>query len=330
MPEKRIWVVRAGAGNFLAEDFRKSSRVSIGWSELGQPLANFPSRAALKEAYRKAYPDDSGVRAGGQTGQLWRFGKEISSGDFVLTPVQPTREVMLGSFEGDYEYKPKEASGYPHCRKVRWVKTVSRDFFSSSFRASLGSTLTVFDMTYYLGELESILQGKPIPEDEAPPEEETSFYDETRSKAEGLISDLIDKLEPYDFQDLVAGVIESLGYRAKSSARGPDGGVDVVAHTDALGLGEDVVKAQVKHRKGQVSRPELQSFLGALRSGDKGLFVSTGGFTKEADREADKSEKKVRLLNREEFVEMLLENYDRMPPAAQALIPLKKVFLPTR
>ena len=76
---------------------------------------------------------------------------------------------------------------------------------------------------------------------------------------------------------LVAGLLKAMGYCARVTPKGPDGGLDVIASPDALGLESPRIVAEVKHRKGAMGAPAVRSFIGGLRAGDRGLYVSTGG-----------------------------------------------------
>ena len=116
--------------------------------------------------------------------------------------------------------------------------------------------------------------------------------------------------------------------RTKVSRPGPDKGIDIVAHPDPLGLETPLVKVQAKHTRATICAPDLRGFLGTLRGDDKGLFVSTGGFTQEAWREPDKSGKTVTLLDRDGFIELLIEHYEKLEPEFQAMIPLRKLYIP--
>jgi len=77
-------------------------------------------------------------------------------------------------------------------------------------------------------------------------------------------------------QDLVAGLIEAMGYQVQVSDKGPDGGIDVLAHRDAFGFEKPVIKVQDKHRKQSTGSPEIQQLLGAHPIDASCLFVSTG------------------------------------------------------
>jgi len=73
---------------------------------------------------------------------------------------------------------------------------------------------------------------------------------------------------------------------------------------------------------------QIRSFLGGRHQDDKGLYVSTGGFTKDAHYEAERANIPVKLMNLPELVNALLENYEKLDIETQRLIPLKKTYLP--
>lgn len=112
-----------------------------------------------------------------------------------------------------------------------------------------------------------------------------------------LIKDRVSQLGWEDMERLVAGMLKAMGYCARVTPKGPDGGRDVIASPDALGLESPRIVAEVKHRKGAMGAPAVRSFIGGLRAGDRGLYVSTGGFTREARYEADRANVPVRPLD---------------------------------
>jgi restriction system protein len=190
----------------------------------------------------------------------------------------------------------------------------------------MGSTLTVFGLDEHLPEIHRLVTDEPAladEEEEAPP-----FFDEVKAKADELIADLISHLDPYDFQDLVAAVLRAMGFRAVSSPPGADRGVDIVAHPDPFGFERPRIKVQVKHRQATVGGPDVRGFLGTLRSGDNGLYVSTGGFTRDAILEAERSREPVMLLDRDDFIRILLEHYEALDSEYKAKVPLRKVWVP--
>ncbi len=135
-------------------------------------------------------------------------------------------------------------------------------------------------------------------------------------------------MNPYDFQNLVAALLRAMGYHVSWVAPpGPDKGIDILAHTDPLGTSVPRIKVQVKRREDKVTVEGLRSFMALLGDQDVGIFVSTGGFTSEAESEARTQEKrKVTLLDLEKLFDLWVQHYDRVAEADKRLLPLKPVY----
>ena len=76
------------------------------------------------------------------------------------------------------------------------------------------------------------------------------------------ILDFVNDKNPYEFQDIVAALLDVMGYHISTVAeRGPDGGIDIIAYTDPLGTSQPRIIVQVKHRPDDtISSDEIQSY----------------------------------------------------------------------
>ncbi len=151
------WVVRADKP--IANKVEKTSRVAIGWVQMGDLYA-----LKTKEEFQGKYQTIFGATGSKmQTGanQLYRFVIEIQRKDYVITPLSASREILIGTVTGDYSYDPLAVStGYPNVRAVTWLKKISRDILSPKLRGSSGSIMTVFNISKYLSEIENFLDKK--------------------------------------------------------------------------------------------------------------------------------------------------------------------------
>ncbi len=265
--------------------------------------------------------------------QLYKFANDVREGDLVLTPIAETREIMIGTCAGGYEFRSDEL--LPHLRRVEWSKRVSRDALSERAKRSAGSSLTLFSLNEHGAEIEALAAaergGELPPQSEEDDESSTlELYEEVRGQSEELISDRIARMDPFEFEELVAALLRAMGYHADRTPSGPDRGVDVIAQSDALGLDAPRIKVQVKQRNNRASAAEVRGLVATLRQPERGLFVSTGGFSREALYEAERAPQgiAVRTLNRDEFIGLLTTFYEALEPEARATIPLKKVFIP--
>ena len=142
-----------------------------------------------------------------------------------------------------------------------------------------------------------------------------------------VIRRIMADLSGYDFEVMVAHLLECMGYTARVTQKSGDGGVDVIAHMDALGFQPPIVKVQCKRMTSQVPRPEVDQLLGTLGEGEYGLFVSLGSFSR-GGMELERNRAKLRLIDGEQFVELVLANYSRLSARYRSLIPLKQIYVP--
>jgi restriction system protein len=169
---------------------------------------------------------------------------------------------------------------------------------------------------------------KPQAVEEEPLEEEDLLQD-LQARSHEFIKDKVSKLDWEQMQRLTAGLLRAMGYKTRISPSGPDRGKDVVASPDGFGFEQPRIIVEVKHRKGQMGSQEVRSFLAVIRhAGDKGLYVSTGGFSREAYYEAERATNPITLMDLDDLVEAILEHYERMDLETRVLLPLRRLYWP--
>jgi restriction system protein len=327
---ERFWVVRVPKGQEVIQKVKTEGVVAFG-SAITKSVADLLNKDEMKELYRAVQPEATEPRVNTQVGQLYRIAHVIQGGDWILTPDRDNRTLLFGKAVGEYSYLPNVlGSAFSHARKVNWSGEFSRDAMSISLKKSMGGISTILNMDKHGAELLQLMKQpeaktrRIVTEDEEA--EAASFYDETKARADELISDLISEIDPYDFQDLVAGLLRAMGYRTRVSERGPDQGVDIIAHPDPLGFETPRIKVQVKHRQSAAGGPEVRNLIGTLGEGEKGLFVSTGGFTKEAQSEAKRTTR-LTLVDGDDFVKLLTEHYQELDSDYRAIVPLRRIWV---
>ena len=326
------WMVRAGDNNELISVFLDKQVAAIGWSELGNPL-QYPTRDRLIESAHAIYiKEKPGTRIAWGS-QVWKFSREIAVGDWIITYMKEAREYIVGRVNQPYSYNPGIISDiYPNVIGVKWeAKRIPRDSLSQGAKNTLGGISTVFRVDSWGNEIENLLKGDGAPNVDS--SDNTGSSDEGLSdnsdfiqQAMTLLEDAIYQLDPWQMQELVGGLLEAMGYQVRVSSKGPDQGVDVIAHRDAFGFEKPIIKVQVKHRKMAAGGPEIQQLLGASPIDANCLFVSTGGFTSQAKTIAQQHQ--VKLLDLTELVNLVVDWYEKMPAEKQAILPLRKVYVP--
>jgi restriction system protein len=325
------WMVRAGRKGIYSEDF-EGGFVAIGWSQLGD-LSQYVSDVDLREKYIEVYGNEKPQATANAVAMITKFRDKIKANDYLVSYNPETREYLVGKDQGKYSYEPEAIGDYSNLRAATWLGKVSRDVLSQRSRNSLGSTLTLFSINQgVMDEFLAALKGKPIPDeplDVAGVEDGSVLLkDETVDRSHELIKDKIVGLGPEEMEELVAAILRGMGYRAKVSPKGPDRGVDVIASLDGLGLTRPRIKVEVKHRGGSIGAPVIRGFIGALRDGDSGLFVSTGGFTREARYESERSTFPLTLIDLDDLADLIVTHYEDFDLDGRALVPLVKIYWP--
>ena len=328
-----MWMVRAESDGSLFQPFIDKGLVAIGWPDVGD-LGRFESRETLLAELRDRYP---GQRAGWYTnagGMLHRFSRELQADDSVVSYDRTRRVYAVGKLRGEYRFDAGFDPAYPNVRRVEWkAMEVSRDALATATKNSLGSTLTLFQLSDTAEEdvwrATRGEQAAPSEDEEEDDEEEKLLLEGLESRSIEFIKDRIVGLDWEEMQSLVAGVLGALGYKARISARGPDRGVDIVASRDGFGFENPRIVVEVKHRPGeQVGAPGIRSFVGGRHVDDKCLYVSTGGFSKEARYEADRANVLVTLLDLDDLAKTLVENYEPLDGETRRLVPLRRIYWP--
>lgn len=307
--------------------------VAIGWHEIG-PL-NGLSREEITERVASEWPHWSKGRVVISAGQLYRFANELAVGDRVLTYDKGRRLYLVGRVTSEYRFDPEPmgADGeYPNLREVDWQGAVKRDDLSGATRNSLGAISTLFQISPDAAkEVEAVLSGsaKPAAEPEDAQAEDDAPLRDIEAQAKELIKDQVSRLDWQEMQELVAGLLRGMGYKTKVSAEGPDRGKDIVASPDGFGFESPRIVVEVKHRPGTaMGAQQLRSFLGGRHKDDKGLYVSTGGFTKDALYEAERANIPIALMSLDDLVTALIDHYHLLDSETRQLVPLTKVFWP--
>lgn len=327
------WMIRAGRGGVYATSWLERGVIGIGWDFDGADIAAM-NREQIRAAYGQAHPGDSKGKVAAGVGQVYRFAHDMMTDSTVVMYDPESRLYHLGVITGPC-VAVCDMDGVTYTRDVTWGETAPRDVLSPSSKNSLGGIQTIFAVSdEVMVDLMNAAKDKSaVPSNDSAIDDSNATNDEetlaaTYDNGIELIKDRVNQLDWEDMERLVAGLLKAMGYCARVMPKGPDGGRDVVASPDALGLESPRIVAEVKHRKGAMGAPAVRAFIGGLRAGDRGLYVSTGGFTKEARYEADRANIPVRLLDLDAFVRHYVEIYDKTDDDIRSILPLTRIWWP--
>lgn len=135
-----------------------------------------------------------------------------------------------------------------------------------------------------------------------------------------LEDNLIERIlqcKPEFFERLVVELLMKMGYgydRSSGSVVGKshDGGVDGIINEDKLGLSKIYIQAKRYAIGNNVGSHDAQAFVGAMQKAQKGVFITTSDFTKEAKKyvreiQNGSNATPLRLINGHELAKLMIQ-----------------------
>ncbi len=151
---------------------------------------------------------------------------------------------------------------------------------------------------------------------DATPEEQIDAAHAVLTNA--LKADLLTRVleqSPTFFERLIVELLVAMGYggshedAARRLGRSGDGGIDGIIDEDRLGLDRIYVQAKRYAVGSTVGRPEVQGFVGSLvgLGANKGVFVTTSSFSKQARDYAEGLQQRVILIDGSRLTDLMVE-----------------------
>ncbi len=148
--------------------------------------------------------------------------------------------------------------------------------------------------------------------DATPTDRFETAFNELQLALVGELLERLASLSPKGFEHAVLNVLRAMGYAADEQSvlhtgQSGDEGIDGIIYQDPMGL--DRVYVQAKNWANPVSGPDLSKFVGAmdLQGASKGVFVTRSTFTPQAMNFAEKSMKRIVLVDGNRFARLMIQ-----------------------
>ncbi|WP_419798707.1 MAG: restriction endonuclease [Terasakiella sp.] len=172
-----------------------------------------------------------------------------------------------------------------YLKKAGYLENSSRGVWALTEKAKKSETIDSKEIVTYVRCLD---KGSASNEPENTPEDSSEQPDEALAWREKLHQVLINEISPDSFERLTQRLLRESGFiHVEVTGRTGDGGIDGKGIARINGLMSFHIAFQCKKYKGSVGAPEIRDFRGAtVGRADRGLFITTGSFTKAAIDEA--------------------------------------------
>jgi restriction system protein len=327
-----LWLVRAGKHG-EREDFALQNKVAvIGWEEFPD-ISYIQARSEFHTLLHKTFPDEKPNTLRNWEGQLWPFFHEIKKGDLIALPLKHRAVIAIGEADGEDRYEPNNPPGARHFVPVKSWHEFPRNAFETDLLYSFGALKTVCRIQRNQAEerVKAILSGKKVvakisngDEDE----KEESLPDLEQLARDQIVNYIERRFKGDKLAYLVEAILIAQGYQTRVSPKGADGGVDILAGKGVLGFETPRLAVQVKSWDAPIDIKVFNELQGAMASfgAELGLIVAWGGYKSTVEKEAARHFFKMRIWDADILVQMIQENYGKLPAAIQAELPLKRIW----
>ena len=245
--------------------------------------------------------------------------------EFKLTPEEI--DTLIPS--GQQRFANRVGWAKTHLKKAGLIDYPQRGHFQITQRGVnvLKETPEAIDMKYLMkfpefqefrkvGQVDKEKEKIENTSEPLPPEESIEVaYQEIRA---GLADDLLDyvlKCSPAFFEKLVVELLVSMGYggsqenAARAVGKSGDDGIDGIIDEDKLGLDSIYIQAKRYQKDSKIGVHYIRDFIGALQGAkaNKGVFLTTAGFTKEAMDFVSKVQSRVVLIDGKRLANLMID-----------------------
>ncbi|WP_087974838.1 AAA family ATPase [Oceanobacillus rekensis] len=208
--EPRYWLLSAGEGNYLWDNFKEKEQISIGWVKLGD-LRKYKDKREISDTLKELYETDHSPTNDALANE--QFSREMKENDYVLIKHGIKKIIAFGVLKSKYQYDPGNGEHHSY-REVEWLREGVWDVSDLPVHMK-----TLTDVTLYEDYLQTILERIEVNEPSPPYEiKETEVEEDIELYT-------IDDISSDVFMDLekIEDAIESLEYKKNIILQGPPG-----------------------------------------------------------------------------------------------------------
>ena len=157
--------------------------------------------------------------------------------------------------------------------------------------------------------------------------EEEPEFEQFEEKAWEKIEKYLQLMPWHEVQNLVGDLLRAMDYHVIWEAQPGQKGSDIIAFQDPLGTQSPRIRVEVKSQQSRIDLDNVKAFTSSISAHDVGVYVSIGGFTKDAGEYARNHEtRRITLIDAEKLVELWIQHSAKLSDSARKRLDLVPVY----
>lgn len=316
------WIVKCDDNDSLFNEWINRGIISAGWNEVGNPK-DYETKDKLLIRCDEIYSKETPIYRIQIESQLWKFSKEISEGDIILSYRKTYEQYYFAIVLKSHEYVPEISNDYPNVIKVRWLlENVPENLISTEIKNYYNSSANISQIIQYEDSLKQIFDGL---QDDCNAEADNDKDIKLIKEIYSLNCRRIKNMENVQLTTVINELLNVLEYKIEKVVENEYLYCFNISFEDRLKLHKSTAVVGILKTKKVYQYKELERILNLDFKAEKLILVSLEGFA--ASSRENINEEKVKLIAADELVQLIFENYCAFSDKVKDILPLKNVYI---
>lgn len=315
------WMVNNKASENLIDFWVKNGIVTVGWSEIGNPL-DYETKDKLLMRCDEVYSNVMPGKRIQYESQVWRFSREINKNDRIITYNTLTNEYYIGIVIDDYRYAADVYPKYPNVLKVKWIeKHINKKLISKDLRDSLSQNYVVFRVFNCDTEIERLLVSNGNVKEAL--DKENEIYNGVFE----CVRELLSNIDENKFKVLLKELLCIMKYKVSNNYDNDKENSYLIISEDELNFTKNVIRVCHLNDDEIVDKSTLLNILSSYGDNiNKYLIISKNAILQPVKNGVND---KFFMINLSlgDIVEKLFQYYDKLSEETKKLLSLRKVYI---
>lgn len=315
------WMINDKSNDNLIDFWVENGIVTIGWSEIGNPL-EYETKDKLLMRCDEVYSGVMPAKRIQYESQVWRFSREIMKNDRIITYNMMSKEYYIGIVLDDYKYMSDKYPKYPNVLKVRWIeKHISEKLLSKGLKDSLSQNYVVFRMFNCDAEIERLLVSNGNVKEAL--DKENELYNGVLE----CIKELLENMDKNKFKALIKEILSAMRYKVSSNYDNDKENSHLIISEDELNFTKSVIRVCYLNNDEVMNLDALLNVLNSYNDNiNKYLVISSKPIAQSVKNGAND---KLFMINISlgDIAEKLFQYYDDLSENTKKLLLLRKVYI---